>query len=323
VSLDASSTCHPPRAADLLHLRSSDAAGSAVTALVAGVTAAGLALSLQPHVFAWAAGQLLLAVAFVQWFVVLHECGHDTLFRRRRLNGIAGRISGFFAVIPFANWMRVHGKHHRWTGWQDLDPTTASLVPRQRGRLERVIVNVCWKFSIPLFAIVYRVENYWRLPRLFAMFPSRKDRLRLLRDTVGLVAVYVALVAVVGPMLLARTIGVALVISLMVEDVLLLSQHTHIPQHVSHGVSVQPFPAIQQEAFTRSLRLPSWVSALVLHFDAHELHHMYPFVPGYRLHRVAYAPQNEVGCWRWVRMAKRVPGEVFLFQNRAESGWEI
>ena len=67
----------------------------------------------------------------------------------------------------------------------------------------------------------------------------------------------------------------------------------------------------------------AWLSALLLHIDAHELHHMYPFVPGYRLHRVAYAPHNEVGCWHWIRLAKRVPGDVFLFQNRTESGWEI
>lgn len=50
---------------------------------------------------------------------------------------------------------------------------------------------------------------------------------------------------------------------------------------------------------------------------------MYPFVPGYHLHGVAYMPQNEVGYWAWIRAAKRVPGEVFLFQNRTESGWEI
>lgn len=117
--------------------------------------------------------------------------------------------------------------------------------------------------------------------------------------------------------------GPALLLSPMAEDVLLLSQHTHIPQHVSHGAAVRPFPAIEQEEFSRSLRLPGWLSMLLLHFDAHELHHMYPFVPGYHLHGVAYMPQNEVGYWAWIRAAKRVPGEVFLFQNRTESGWEI
>src|SRR3954447_15165701 len=50
----------------------------------------------------------------------------------------------------------------------------------------------------------------------------------------------------------------------------------------------------RQERYTRSLKLPRWLSVMVMHFDAHEVHHMYPNVPGYRLHRIAYTAQNEV-----------------------------
>jgi acyl-lipid omega-6 desaturase (Delta-12 desaturase) len=312
-----------PRPAELQHLRPSNLAGALAVGGVAAATALGIALALQPRLFPWAAGQLVLAFALVQWFVVLHECGHDTLFRTRRFHAIIGRIAGAFAAIPYACWTRIHGRHHRWTGWQDLDPTTATLVPRARPRLERVIVNICWKCSIPLFSVIYRLENYWHLPRLFRMFGSRVERLRMVRDSAILILLYVAVTWWAGPVRMVIAFGPALLLSLMAEDVLLLSQHTHIPQHVSHGASVRPFPAIEQEEFSRSLRLPSWLSAMLLHFDAHELHHMYPFVPGYRLHGVAYTPQNEVGYWKWIKAAKRVPGEVFLFQNRTESGWEI
>jgi len=120
-----------------------------------------------------------------------------------------------------------------------------------------------------------------------------------------------------------RLAGVALLVSFGIEDLLLLSQHTHVPQHVSHGAAVKPFPAIEQEPFTRSLRLPDAASAFVLHFDAHELHHMYPFVPGYHLRRIAYSPGNEIGWWRWVRGAKKLRGDVLLFQNRIESGYDL
>jgi fatty acid desaturase len=60
-----------------------------------------------------------------------------------------------------------------------------------------------------------------------------------------------------------------------------------------------------------------------LHFDAHELHHMYPFVPGYRLNEVPYAAANEVSWRHWVPAARAIPGEVFLFQNRNESGFDV
>ena len=155
------------------------------------------------------------------------------------------------------------------------------------------------------------------------MFASRHERARMVRDSTVLIVLYVAMTWWIGPVKMLIAFGPALLLSLMAEDVLLLSQNTHIPQHVSHGATVRPFPAIEQEEFSRSLRLPSWLSTMLLHFDAHELHHMYPFLPGYRLHGVPYTPQNEVGYWGWIRAAKRVPGEVFLFQNRTESGWEI
>ena len=66
----------------------------------------------------------------MQWFAVLHECGHRTMFRARRFNTLAGVVAGFLTMIPYRSWVRVHGRHHKWTGWQDLDPTTESLVPQ-------------------------------------------------------------------------------------------------------------------------------------------------------------------------------------------------
>ena len=104
----------------------------------------------------------MLAVAFVQWFVILHECGHDTLFRTRTWNRVAGSVAGFFALIPFACWTRVHSRHHRWTGWQDLDPTTEALVPRNRGRVERAASTITGKDLAFEVAIADTVRHFDR-----------------------------------------------------------------------------------------------------------------------------------------------------------------
>src|SRR5204862_237378 len=83
---------------------------------------------------------------------------------------------------------------------------------------------------------------------------AAEDRSRVAADAAALALAYAALVIFFGPRALIVTIGPAVLLSLVAEDVLLLSQHTHIPQHVSHGDRVRPFPAIEQEVFTRSLR---------------------------------------------------------------------
>jgi fatty acid desaturase len=312
-----------PYPAELTHLRPTDAAGLRVVAIAAAGTITGLFLSFAGGWALWLCGQALLAVILVQWFVILHECGHETLFRTRRWHAAAGRVAAFFSLIPYHAWTRVHGRHHKWTGWQDLDPTTEALVPRPLGTIERTLVNICWRLWIPLFSVLYRISNYWNLRRLLRMFSKKADRRAIVRDAALLIAFYAAIVVLAGPPIVFRGFAVALVLSLVIEDILLLSQHTHVPQNVSHGASVKPFAAVDQEPFTRSLRLPRLVSAFVLHFDAHELHHMYPFVPGYHLRRIPYATENEISWWRWVSRAKQLPGDVLLFQNRLDTGFDV
>lgn len=312
-----------PTPSALAHLRATDTRGAVVTLVVCMATALGIGLSLQDSALAWVAGQMLLAIAFVQWFVVLHECGHETMFHSRSLNRAVGVLAGWIALIPFQTWRRIHGRHHKWTGWQNLDPTTEALAPRERSRAERGLLNVCWRLWIPIFSVLYRMQNFWNLRRVLAMFRREHDRRAILRETFLASVVYAVLFALAGPGTGMRVAGVALLLSLIVEDLLLLSQHTHIPQNLSDGSAVRPYPAIEQAPFTRSLRMPRPVSALILNFDAHELHHMYPFVPGYHLHRVPYQPPNEISWWQWMSRAKRTPADVLLFTNRLDTGLDV
>jgi len=313
-------SAHAPTPSDLTHLRASNPLGAAVLAGSGSLTVASVLLSTRPQWWLWLAGQLLLALSLVQWFSILHECGHETLFRTRRFHAIAGQVAGFFSLIPFFTWKRVHGRHHKWTGWQDVDPTTETLVPRELKTVERLLVNACWRYWIPLFSVMYRVNNFWNWPRLESLFKNAKDRRGIALNSLGLLVAYAAIVIAVGPAAFLRIAGLGVLLSLIAEDLLLLSQHTHIPQQLSHGEPVRPFPTIEQEVFTRSLVFPAWLSAVLLHIDAHELHHMYPFVPGYRLGGIHYETENEIDVWTWIRRARAMPGEIFLFHNRLETG---
>src|SRR5262245_30380472 len=119
-----------PSGTSLAHLKPRDAAGAFHLAFALVLTALALALSVRREVGPWLAGQGLLALAFLLWFAVLHEAGHKTLFRTGWLNTVTGHVAGFFALIPFDMFRWAHARHHHWAGWQDLDLTTAPLVPR-------------------------------------------------------------------------------------------------------------------------------------------------------------------------------------------------
>jgi acyl-lipid omega-6 desaturase (Delta-12 desaturase) len=318
-----STSAQPPSPAALSQLRPTDGAGATVALSCIAGTASGIALSLSSRWWVWAVGQLVFALSLIQWFALLHECGHETLFRTKGLHAPLGHIAGFFTLIPFRNWKSVHRRHHKWTGWQDIDPTTEALVPRELGRAERVIVNAVWRCWIPLFSVIYRTNNFWNWRRLTALFEKRDERRALALNMALLLAAYVAIIALLGPSTTLRLFGLASIATFAAEDLLILSQHTHIPQQVSDGGPVRPFPTVEQETFTRSLVFPRWLSALLLHIDAHELHHMYPFVPGYRLGEVEYETENEVGLLAWIKGAHALPGELLLFHNRLETGADI
>jgi acyl-lipid omega-6 desaturase (Delta-12 desaturase) len=316
---DAGRAAPPPPEA-VAHLRPRDVAGGVATGCAAALTALGIWLAWHGGGWGWLAGQIVLALALLQWFVLMHEAGHGTLFRRRAWNRLAGHVAGFFALIPFHSWRRIHARHHVYTGWQDLDATTALLVPRPVSRMEKAIVNAAWKSWFPLFSVLYRIQNFWNLPRIRPYLRDKRDVARAAWNIWLLAAACIVVAIVFEPWALARTFGVALFLSLVAQDVILLSQHTHMPRHLSGGTRVQPFPVLEQEAFTRSLLLPDWLSRLLLRFDLHERHHMYVQVPGYDLHKIPYRARHEVDWRAWIPAAKRLSGMDFLFGTREKTG---
>src|SRR5438105_4661928 len=96
--VDFAGAPHPPGGAAFVHLKPRDLLGWLFLTGCAAATGLALWLSTMPSWVAWLGGQILLAFALLQWFVLLHEAGHNTLFRTRRLNRYAGTLAGFFAL---------------------------------------------------------------------------------------------------------------------------------------------------------------------------------------------------------------------------------
>ena len=85
-----------PSPHELKRLRPSNAAGGVILLQCVAFSTAALWLASRHNLALWALGQLLLALSLVQWFALLHECGHETLFRSKWPHAIVGRVAGFF-----------------------------------------------------------------------------------------------------------------------------------------------------------------------------------------------------------------------------------
>ena len=80
---------------------------------------------------------LLLAVPaagfLVRLFMIQHDCGHGSFFRRRRANDWLGRVLGVLTLTPYGYWRRTHAMHHATSGHLDRRGTgdVATLTVRE------------------------------------------------------------------------------------------------------------------------------------------------------------------------------------------------
>ena len=59
---------------------------------------------------------LLAGLFVVRAFIIMHDCGHGTMFRSKKTRDIMGTITGIIASTPYRQWTREHAAHHQDSG---------------------------------------------------------------------------------------------------------------------------------------------------------------------------------------------------------------
>ncbi len=297
-------------------------AGWQIIGSLGAVTFVSILLILSPSGFSWVMGECLLGLGMLQWFIVLHEAGHGTLFSSKKLNFIMGHVASVFCAIPFTSWRHIHRLHHVWTGWRNIDPTTESTLPKTLSPIQKKIMRLAWTSGFPLFSIIYRLDTYWNLSKLKRSLESRPFISS--RKNILFLGIFYLMCIFLLKVLFVKLFVLPFLISLVLADPILMSQHNHVTMRLAPESNVKPFPAGAQIEFTRELVAPQWVSRyILLGFDRHALHHKYPTVPGYRLPFMRESVPIRYGFFDWIRRAKQIPADQLVFSHRAESGLDI
>ena len=120
---------------------------------------------------------LLIALFNLQIFVLMHDCGHGSLFQTRWLNCAFGFVLGVVSGMPQYVWSRNHSYHHStngdWDKYRGLYTTLsveeyAAMTDKQR-LLYRLKCSIA---TAPLAGLIYVIFN---------------PRLTWLRGSIGLV----------------------------------------------------------------------------------------------------------------------------------------
>ena len=93
----------------------------------------------------------------VRLFMIQHDCGHGSFFRRRWANDWTGRIIGVFTLTPYAYWQRSHAVHHAGSGNLDRrgigDITTLTVTEYlAKPRLQRLAYRL-YRHPLIMFGI--------------------------------------------------------------------------------------------------------------------------------------------------------------------------
>ena len=300
-----------------LHMKSSGLVAAMTVSCLLAATACFILLSLSASRITWLAGQFGLAITILQWFILVHDTGHGCFFRSRPANVIVGHLASIFPVLPFYPWRYIHRSHHIWTGWKDKDPTMVVETANTRSAMTIAFMNFCWRWWIPVFTLSFSFLNFWNIQKLFRLYPGTIQKMQNILSIAFLLVLYPVVICWIGPDVFFRIWLFAYLLFLLISDPLLLSQHSAVPQKMSNGMVVDPISFREQDKYSRTLLFPAWIERFILlGFNNHIAHHLFPYIPGYRLHHIKIDSPGAENWREWLIWAKKTPAQILLFDSK-------
>jgi omega-6 fatty acid desaturase (delta-12 desaturase) len=238
-----------------------------------------IALSQLSHWLVWLIGQAMLAIGFFQAFALLHEAGHGNCSRNRHLNVLVGHLASVACFLPFYSWRYVHAEHHTWTGNPDRDPGLAIVKRAKDTGTLPWLLRASFRVCVPLGGLGQHFV-YWAYPwtRRHRKQLSRVRALHCAASVLFLVCTYTMLARYAPRIITLDTLGLAIVLYLLLVELV------NFPPHVGRTTHSGKLPLWQQHLATRSCNYPRGIAeVVVLNFNLHVEHHLFPNLPWYRL----------------------------------------
>lgn len=265
----------------------------------------------------WLTGLVVLLISLfaLRVFVLMHECGHGSLFRTQRLNRACGFLLGVIAGMPQYVWSRHHNYHHAhngdWDKYRGLYTTLsvdeyAAMTDAQQRMYRRkcsiavapfagliyVIFNprFTWlKGSIGLVGHIVKgkvVQPNLTIKALAAGFETRywqskKEYWQMSWNNLALLSIWVVMCWACGTLLFFTIYLVSTSLAGGAGIVLFTVQHNFEHSYASDSRHWDyDTGAIEGSSF---LILPGWLNWFTANIAYHHIHHLSAKIPNYHL----------------------------------------
>lgn len=236
-------------------------------------------------------GCLGVAVLLFRNFSLMHDAVHGAVLFRKTPNDLVGIYAGTLCLLPFENWKKIHLEHHKWAGNIDKDPSMSlvKIYPNWPVWLQNSL-SLMWKAWIPSLAFLQYIV-FWFHSLRFAHKESKNKKLLL--SLVVPIVFWSFLLYWIPPTFMWASLIPGLGLYLVAVEVVNFPHHLELPQMQGD----QKLPLYQQHSIARTCLYPKWFAKyVVLNFNYHIEHHMYPNVPWYYLDKIHHHTQSELGA---------------------------
>lgn len=229
---------------------------------------------------------MVAAVFMVRTFIIMHDCGHGSFFKSKKLRTIVGYITGIITITPYVQWANNHATHHQTSGNLDKrgtgDVWTMTLKEYESASLLEKFQYRFYRFPFVTF-IIGPIYLFW-----FTFRFTEKGNTEEARKSVYITNIALAIIIPTAMYFLGwkEFLMVELPILMMAQLLgtwLFYVQHQYEEVYWKRNGEWNYFEAaIMGSSF---LKLPKFMHWCTGNIGFHHLHHLSHKIPNYNLER--------------------------------------
>lgn len=258
---------------------------------------------------------IVTSLFVLRCFVLMHDCGHGSMFSSNRANYVIGYLLGVITGMPQYVWSKHHAYHHRTNGdWEKYHGPLNIISTKDYAELNdkkqgyyRLFRHISIAPIAGFFYILFNPRFNWIMGSLklifdiarSIVFQSNADTLKIIKEcnskywktpkeflhmtynNIALLSIWYVMCNLMGVfnffIFYALTLSIAGGFGLITFTV----QHNFESSYASDTAHVEYFRAALEG--TSYLKLPSFLNWFTADIAYHHIHHLSTAIPNYRL----------------------------------------
>ncbi len=257
------------------------------------------------------ASAIPLAAFYFRSFSMMHEAVHGAILPARKWNDLLGLFYGIFCFLPFVHWKQIHLLHHQWAGNVEKDPVMKLVLDfRKPSTPTREFLSLLWRSWFPILAIL-QTYVFWTvsISRFWQDISLSRFMSLVLPVTIWGAAFAFADLSTT----LLVTIP-SILLYLATVEVINFPHHMNLPQYEGET----KLALWDQYKIARSCIYSRFLArGLLLNFNYHVEHHLYPTLPWHQLDKLSERLHKELVGYNFTM------GNQWILQNRVKPLEEV